>query len=91
MNNLKIKSYSLKKGTNSSTLGQSLGIQYLTERKIIPEAKSPNITEKETNKNTSNNVPANILNEVNRIIKTPGLNVSSKLDSKGINNYLIYL
>lgn len=28
----------------------------------------------------------NILTEVDKIIKSPGLNISSKLDSKGINN-----
>jgi hypothetical protein len=103
MNNLKIKSYSLKKNPD----GLYNNFNYLIDRKREPSMNKLKLSEKnQENKNDkkgqeksdkiekenlnektgvihTNQFQSTLLNEVNKIIKTPGLNISSKLDSKG--------
>jgi hypothetical protein len=88
MNNIKIKSYSLKKSTSNgapstSTSGNhqsNFSPPFYTERR----KENENIHISENDKPLIANLQSSLLNEVNKLIKTPGLNISSKLDNKGI-------
>jgi hypothetical protein len=110
MNNLKIKTYSLRKSqavTGGGLLSPTGARQLATERKrdskdfknsslskdrAQDKEKSEGrpIKQKEAT-STNSHIPNSLLNEVNKIIKTPALNISSKLDSKGSNILLILL
>jgi hypothetical protein len=93
MNNMKIKSYSLKKTPTSVVLstvhqlgkGVGHGNSYLqTERK-----KEGNIIN--SNFNIEKEKSPGLPSEVDKIIKSPGLNISSRLDGKGKTSIYIYL
>jgi hypothetical protein len=111
MNNLKIKTYSLRKSTAVGGAGllspQGTMPIYSDRRKETKDSKEVKdlknsglgknnekersesllFKQKEMSQNLTNNpnsqIPNSLLNEVNKLIKSPALNISSKLDSKG--------
>jgi hypothetical protein len=105
MNNLKIKTYSLKKNQAGSVFPASLfandkiNNHFSAERKNSKDAVKVNQQsnskskdkekekekdkEKEVVNKYDNQHQSSLLSEINKIIKTPALNISSKLDSKG--------
>ena len=110
MNNLKIKTYSLRKSQaakGGGLLSPTGAGQFATERKRdSKDIKNSSVSkdraqDKEKSEgrpfkqreatSTNSHIPNSLLNEVNKIIKTPALNISSKLDSKGSNILLIFL
>lgn len=92
MNNFKIQAYNFKQnkqGTidllqtfsnDKSKLQNSIQKSNSKDLKLFnyntPKNNNPPVTSKFANSN-------NLVSEVNKIIKTPALNISSKLDSKG--------
>lgn len=109
MNNLKIKTYSLRK--SSAAIGGGLpspqgtmpiysdrmrDTKNIKEFKDFKNSAIHKNNEKERNSsqiakeisknpkdNSNSQLPNSLVNEVNKYIKSPALNISSKLDSKG--------
>jgi hypothetical protein len=71
MKNMKIKSYSLKK-TNTQNFN--------THNNFFTTNYEKQLNEKDKIQTNLNDM---LINEVEKIIKSPSLNISSKLDSKG--------
>lgn len=88
MKNIKVKSYSLKKNVTTSSTNTKANI-YGTAIQNNYFASSLNTErKKETNlidKQNINPFSSTVLSDVDKIIKSPSLNISSKLDSKGNN------
>lgn len=82
MKNIKIKTYSLKKNMASTTnsghtsiYNPSIANNYYTPSLNTDRKKESNFVEKP--------ISSNGLSDLDKIIKSPSLNISSKLDSKG--------